>query len=33
MTEQKETETETKRKIKLSESFGGTVEKDIPEDV
>lgn len=31
MTEQKETE--TKRKIKLSESFGGTVEKDIPEDV
>ena len=29
MTEQ----TETKRKVKLSDSFGGTVEKDIPEDV
>jgi len=28
MTEQ----TETKRKAKLSDSFGGTVEKDIPED-
>ena len=29
MTEQ----TETKRKAKLSHSFGGTIEKDIPEDV
>ena len=29
MTEQ----TETKRKAKLSDSFGGTIEKDIPEDV
>ena len=29
MTEQ----TETKRKTKLSDSFGGTVEKNIPEDV
>ena len=27
------TETDTKRKIQLSDSFGGTVEKDIPEDV
>lgn len=28
-----ETQTETKRKIKLSDSFGGTVEKNIPDDV
>ena len=27
------TETDTKRKAKLSDSFGGTVEKDIPENV
>jgi len=27
------TETDTKRKAKLSNSFGGTVEKDIPENV
>ena len=26
------TDTDTKRKIKLSDSFGGTVEKNIPED-
>ncbi len=25
--------TETKRKVKLSDSFGGTVEKNIPDDV
>jgi len=28
-----ETQPETKRKVKLSDSFGGTVEKNIPEDV
>jgi hypothetical protein len=27
------TETQQKRKTKLSDSFGGTVEKDIPDDV
>ena len=27
------TETQQKRKAKLSDSFGGTVEKDIPDDV
>ena len=27
------TETDTKRKATLSDSFGGTVEKDIPENV
>jgi len=27
------TETQQKRKVKLSDSFGGTVEKDIPDDV
>ena len=27
------TETQQKRKAKLSNSFGGTVEKDIPDDV
>tara|TARA_B100000003_G_scaffold162768_1_gene148648 strand:- start:1139 stop:1438 length:300 start_codon:yes stop_codon:yes gene_type:complete len=27
------TDIETKRKVKLSDSFGGTVEKDIPKDV
>jgi len=27
------TDTETKQKAKLSNSFGGTVEKNIPEDV